>query len=414
MIHILLTRIIRGQKRCYHRRQIKGYQQNMTQDTSVEELQGFDSFELKLGDELRGERATLGRSLLDVQRDLRIKAAYIAAIENCDLSVFENTGFLAGYVRSYARYLELDPEETYTRFCVEANFQGAHADLGRHREGKNKAPVAAISASDLGKNLSPGLAGMAMRRRGIGAELAGFGPLLVIVTIIAGIGFGGWTLLKDIQRVDIAPIERSPVVLDQFDTGDFAAGINIGNMDRVAEQANDLTRLYTRQSLEVPIVTPRDGPISDIDPNAFGSFNLVAEAAPETAGPAPIAEIAAPQLTAQIHEPIISIFAQEEAWMRVTADDGTIVFETILAAGEEYTLKSGTELATLRAGNAGNVYVLVDGQVFGPLNGTDGVVNGLSLAAASIEASFDTLGAMTAEMRTVSEQQIRAASLASE
>ncbi|HSF92613.1 MAG TPA: helix-turn-helix domain-containing protein, partial [Paracoccaceae bacterium] len=57
-------------------------------------LKGFDSFELKLGDELRGERATLGKSLLDVQRDLRVKASYISAIENCDISVFPNPGFV--------------------------------------------------------------------------------------------------------------------------------------------------------------------------------------------------------------------------------------------------------------------------------------------------------------------------------
>ena len=35
---------------------------------------GFDDFELKLGDMMRGERATLGKSLLDVQRELKIKA----------------------------------------------------------------------------------------------------------------------------------------------------------------------------------------------------------------------------------------------------------------------------------------------------------------------------------------------------
>ena len=50
---------------------------------------GFDDFELRLGDVMRGERATMGKSLLDVQRELRIKAGYIAAIENCDPSAFD-------------------------------------------------------------------------------------------------------------------------------------------------------------------------------------------------------------------------------------------------------------------------------------------------------------------------------------
>ena len=60
---------------------------------------GFDDYELTLGDVMRGERATLGKSLLDVQRELRIKASYISAIENCDPSAFDTPGFIAGYVR---------------------------------------------------------------------------------------------------------------------------------------------------------------------------------------------------------------------------------------------------------------------------------------------------------------------------
>ena len=70
-------------------------------------IKGFDDYELKLGDIMRGERATLGKSLLDVQRELRIKASYVSAIENCDAEVFETPGFIAGYVRSYAKYLGL-------------------------------------------------------------------------------------------------------------------------------------------------------------------------------------------------------------------------------------------------------------------------------------------------------------------
>ena len=38
---------------------------------------GFDDFELKLGDTLRGERATLGKSVVEVQNELKINAAYI-------------------------------------------------------------------------------------------------------------------------------------------------------------------------------------------------------------------------------------------------------------------------------------------------------------------------------------------------
>ena len=77
------------------------------------EARGFDAFELRLGDTMRGERATMGKSLLDVERELRIKANYISAIENSDPDAFDTPGFIPGYVRSYARYLNMDPDEAF-------------------------------------------------------------------------------------------------------------------------------------------------------------------------------------------------------------------------------------------------------------------------------------------------------------
>ena len=73
-------------------------------------FESYDSFEISLGELLRGERATLGKSCSDVQKDLKIKAQYIKAIEKCDLRGLENKSFIAGYVKTYAKYLGLDPD----------------------------------------------------------------------------------------------------------------------------------------------------------------------------------------------------------------------------------------------------------------------------------------------------------------
>ena len=97
-----------------------------TPTPEVDKPKGFDDFELRLGDLMRGERATLGKSLLDVQRELKIKATYIAAIENTDVSAFETPGFIAGYVRSYARYLGMEPDWAFSKFCRESGFAVAH------------------------------------------------------------------------------------------------------------------------------------------------------------------------------------------------------------------------------------------------------------------------------------------------
>ncbi len=381
------------------------------------DLQGFDSFELRLGDELRGERATLGKSLLDVQRDLRIKASYIAAIENCDLSVFENTGFLAGYVRSYARYLELDPEATYARFCAESNFKGAHADLGRRREGGSSTRVSAINASAV-NDINP-IFGRAATSGIRMSDFSAVGPLLVIVALIAGLIFGGWTLLKDIQRVDIAPVEQSPVVLDTVEFVGFADAADSALLDSTAVQAMDLNRLYSNRALSVPVVTPRDGPIGAINPQVASAAMVqsTSQDVPQEAIVAAVetpAEVGNPQVTVAEKAPLISLFAQQEAWVRVSAADGSVLFEKVLAAGEEYTLPARAEVSSLRAGNAGYLFLMVDGQVFGPVNGTNGVARNVSLAAADIVNSYAPLGTLTAEMRTVSEELTRAATLSDE
>ena len=76
-----------------------------SQEDNKNKPKGFDDFELKLGDTLRGERATMGKCVVEVQNELKIKAAYISAIENCDPLAFDTPGLVAGSVRSDARYL---------------------------------------------------------------------------------------------------------------------------------------------------------------------------------------------------------------------------------------------------------------------------------------------------------------------
>ena len=78
-------------------------------------VNGFDSYTLLLGEELRGERATLGKSLLQVQKDLKIKAAYVSAIENCDLDAFPNKGF----VRNQGFRHKMDFADLITLIAIE-------------------------------------------------------------------------------------------------------------------------------------------------------------------------------------------------------------------------------------------------------------------------------------------------------
>ena len=370
----------------------------MAENQNVQDLQGFDSFEDKLGDLLRGERATLSKSLLDVQRDLRIKAVYIAAIENCDLDVFENRAFIAGYVRSYARYLQLDTEEIFSRFCKEAGFQGANPELGRRRDGKSSiGATSALWAGNDGGRIRA-IQGRVPNHGILAPALAALGPLLVLIAVIAGLGYGGWMMVQDIQRVDIAPIDDTPEVLDQIDSSNFATSLENIALDRANEHVADITRLYTGANTNAPFVVPRDGPIAFIDPDRYGTVVNV----PQTTNTVASAEAVQPP------EPVINtaptakvtgVFAQAPAWIRVTAADGTVLRETILDAGESYVLPEGLEGATLRAGNATAVFLMVDGLAYGPVGTAGAVAKNVSLAASEIPSNFPEYGNPTAEMQ---------------
>lgn len=363
---------------------------------------GFDDFELRLGDVMRGERATLGKSLLDVQRELKIKATYVAAIENCDVSAFETQGFVAGYVRSYARYLGMNPDLAYEQFCIEANFTVAHgmsAAASPARITKARSRTGLERRDPLGDpNATFVPRGESLLAR---VEPGAVGSLLVLIGLIAGIGYGGWSVLQEVQRVQLAPVDQAPRVVAEIDP--------LGNVQAVAplvrsapEQilpaeptkvglAADLSpvarpdmmdRLYRPLPLEAPVMISRDGPIAAIDPGMLSSGGLAA-VTPVTA------EMAgdAVQVVADAAPPL-QILAVRPSWVRVQSADGTVLYEKILDACERYTVPLLAEAPVLRTGNSGAIYFLVDGKAFGPAAPGAQVVKNVALDPGSVVASF--------------------------
>jgi hypothetical protein len=365
---------------------------------------GFDDFELRLGDVLRGERATLGKSLLDVQRELHIRAAHIAAIENGDLTAFEAPSFVAGFVRSYARYLGLDPEWVYARFCQEHGFSvgstvgGAtpHSAAREARSAKVPGNPGAIRPVGFLPDPDP------FWRR---IEPGALGSITILVALIAGLGFAGWTVLQEVQRVQVAPADMIPNVVtdinplvpeyaggapDAIDTDPLTAAPGSGAVGQV--------RIARPQALEVPVLVPRDGPIAAIQPNAgFGPGRSPDAISTDTA----IAEALADLLPAENQgpaagaprvlnagPPTVQVLAVRPSWMRVRAANGAVVFERILDAGETWTLPATEEAPTLHAGNSGSVYFVIDGQAYGPAAPGANVVRNIPLSVASLRESY--------------------------
>ncbi len=359
-----------------------------------DEKRGFDAFDLRLGDIMRGERATLGKSLLDVQRELKIKATYISAVENADPSVFETPGFIAGYVRSYARFLGLDPEWAFERFCIESGFAGVEG-LSAGTNTKPKAATASAAIRQPGEDLivkpvapyAPVGEGLFSR-----IEPGAIGSISVMLALIGVIGYGGWSVLQEIQRVDFAPVEQAPGIvaeIDSLQTGPAQVDVADASTGFAAPSTDALDRLYRPQALEAPVLTARDGPIAALDPNANGALVentdawRVAGTLARTAVDAP----STPQVVAEA-SPDVVLFAVRPAWVRVASADGTVLFEKILDAGERYVLPQSDEQPVLRAGNSGSLFFNVQGKTYGPAGPGTSVAKNVALGVEAITTAY--------------------------
>lgn len=367
--------------------------------TGGDKPKGFDDFELRLGDMMRGERATLSKSLLDVQRELKIKASYIAAIENADVSAFETPSFVAGYVRSYARYLGLDPDWAFERFCLEAGFEVAHG-MSAAASGPRPAGAAARrEPSDPFANPSFTPPAEALLSR---IEPRAIGSILVLALLIGGLGYGGWTVLQEVQKVRLAPVDQAPAVVAQIDPLDGAvtpadsAESGLPGPETANVVPDALDRLYRPETLDVPVMVARDGPIAAIDPSTVGALALlpapgpgrdepVQMATPGTGAPLPGDT---PVQVVAADAPAVELLAVRPSWVRVQAADGTVIFEKILDAGERYALPKLETPPILRAGNSGSVYFAVNGQTYGPAAPGAQVVKNVVLSPEALTGKY--------------------------
>lgn len=361
-----------------------------SEEPKIVEPKGFDDFELRLGDMMRGERATMGKSLLDVQRELRIKAAYIAAIENADPSAFDTPGFIAGYVRSYARYLNMDPDRSFDLFCGESGFEVAHGMSAQASVIKKKNN---LRVGHKGKAVDPLLspstpfvpAGESLLSQ---IEPRAIGSTLVLLALIAGIGFGGWTVLKQVQQVQFAPVEQTPMVLSDLDP--------VNNIPRLVTQtdagfsaptADALDRLYRPQALDVPVLMARDAPISTLDPSTGGSFRQQFEPQMQVTSATPANEELVPQVIENA-APQLQMVAVRPSWVRVKAADGTVIFEGIMESGQSYDVPTLEEPPILRAGESGAIYFALNGQHYGPIGTHGSVTKNLAMSIDLVTENF--------------------------
>lgn len=414
-------------------------------------LRGFDEYDITLGDEMRGERASRNKSLANAEADLCIRASLIEAIENCDLSAFPNQSVVAGYVRSYARYLGMNPEQCYHRFCAESGFRSPVAVLvsatpksamtttktpsafaaipdpfapkpraperaetapqvrpvdplaqkapaprleeAAPRPAEPRAPKAAVSALAQSRFAAPPTPNRIRAR----ISLSGIASGLALVGLVVGLSFGGYALIQDIQRVGFAPLPEAPAVVADAPLI-RAPQIDIGLIERPSASAYQADGVLAAMSAEAellpPILPSRDGPISAINPATSGVFVPIEVVEPRAGGPGhepPLdlaAEASDDPMAPPAPPPGILVHAAGEAWVRVQDGEDDVIFEGILTAGQQFALPPLLSAPILRTGNAGAIYVVIDGAPYGPVGGLGRVVKNVSLLATDVRGAI--------------------------
>ena len=410
-------------------------------------VNGFDSYTLLLGEELRGERATLGKSLLQVQKDLKIKAAYISAIENCDLEAFPNKGFVAGYVRSYARYLSLNPEEVYERFCSESGFSSYESSrkIKNINVNKNKSLKSYSIQTQL--DWKPSYVGFQeVEKSALKKGYLFLGPFLVAFLVLFGIGFGAWKILIDIQKLKIVPADSLPVIMSEMNLHSSEI-INEKKFKSYQFESKDFEFIdyeSSEKKFEAPNVLYRDGPIANLQLEDVGVLginstkldrslpfvglvdgttrNIVVKnfdfgVVPEFDVSASVVnnndiDLSIPNgqskgknespnfdepslkqkekdnvLVANV-ESSLNIFAVKPSWIRINDEGSRVVFEKILKAGEVLEIKDNWFNGNLRAGNAKDLFFSLNGVTYGPVSDSRKVIKNFRINPQNI---FKTL-----------------------
>lgn len=189
-----------------------------------------------LGDTLRERRNHLGLSLAQVEDATKIRARILQALEEGDHSNLPNPGYVRGFVSSYARFLELDPQPLLQMYKAETGHK-RHLDLD----------LPQISE--------------AVKPTGQQHALPARGAIMVVIAI-AIISLGIWTIssMKQGRQEELPPV---PVVPNESSATTTPATTTSPTDDASSAQESTAdTQQEVQEALPFTLVVSVDGDAS--------------------------------------------------------------------------------------------------------------------------------------------------------
>ncbi len=315
----------------------------------------------RVGADLRAARERLGWGLAEVAAHLRIRRAYLAALEDGRIGDLPGVAYAGAFLRTYATILGLDPAEMSRRFRAEA------AEANRKTELNFPAPVP---------------------DRGIPAMA------VVLVGALLAIGaYAGWYRMSDRAHPGdeaVQPVPAQLAALAEKDTPPLPPAPPAPTpAPAVAEAPPPAT---VAEVPPPPAISPRSAAAAVAVPA------LSVAPPPPAPAPAPAATSAPPVQFAALSDgpPAavtggeatanqIVLHAKADSWIQVRDRNGQVLLNRVLRSGESWTVPDRPSLL-LTTGNAGGTELLVDGVATAALGNDGAVRRDLPLDAAAIKA----------------------------
>ena len=365
-----------------------------------------------LGADLQRARLARGLSLADVSASLRLRAAYLEAIENDRREALPGPVYANGYVRSYAAYLGMDPDAAVRRFKKEAGDPRARPEL--------------VFPSPAPEGRVPGGA----------ALLVG---LVLLVTV-----YGGWYYLtsKDYLLSDLvpdvparlahlmepaaetppapqqtaqpaadnprapsvaatpaptptqaaptqaAPTQAAPIpAAPSLAAAPEAAPVAPPARTDVSVASVETSAPATTADLSSAATTPEPegrAVVASVVPNAPPLNGLAISAAQATPSAANMA--VATDVVDSAGPGRIVVEALAPAWVRLRRPDGDVLLSKVMGRGEKFTIPDHPEVL-LSTGDAGSVAVFVDGARVADVGGAGQILEDVTLVADRLAAA---------------------------
>lgn len=313
-----------------------------------------------VGDGLRLRREQLGWSLPEVADSLRIKPAYLQAIENNRPQDLPGGAYALGFLRSYAAFLGLDGPELSRQFREECGGLDRRPDL--------RFPA-----------LVP--------ERGVPA-----GAAILLGVVLLALAYAGWYRFGGQETLPVHTVPPLPESLmpDAANAPHPAPVSPQSSISQSPTLQSPTLQAPTLQGTAVPLPGPAaPGPPVPAAPAAATSpaspveGNPASAPAPAVAPPAPAAS-AHPVTSQPVTSRQITIKAVASSWVQIRQKGGSVLYEHILQPGETWSAPPDSTDLRLSVGNAGGI-VLSTGDVTTPVLGRPGMVRrNLPLSAAAI------------------------------